>query len=462
MSVTPGGMGSGAPTPARQATMREFFAVFFRRRGIILGLFLVVTATVLVIALTTPALFVSSGKVLITRGERESELNGRVQVLNEWEPELASEVAKVHSSPVIQRARSLLAARFPRTGIAPDTLNPKSVDVEVMGKSNVLEIGYADLSPRVAHEVCDAVITAYVQVRQERSESAADSSFGAAMRRIDAQIESRLGERERLAGELGVLEPVEQSRQWASQLSALEIRRDETAAELADAETAQHAMEEMQKLKDIDLPTITSSLYTDEAALVSLKQKITDQETRIATLRERYQDDSPEVQNALSTLETLQALLHKEVDGRLALTRTRVSMLQARLVVHDRDIASLRERLERLPASEKRMSDLDNEVADLRLSYKGYSEARDQARITASTSELVMVSLLNPAGPAERQNTRDLVRLGLAPAFSLVVGIGLAFFVDGLDVTVRTPTQAEEFLDLPVLATLSERKSRRG
>jgi len=462
MTTPPNGFSPATPSPARQATMREFFAVFFRRRWIIIGLFLIVTATVLVIALSTPALFVSSGKVLITRGERESALNGRVQVLNEWEPELASEVAKVHSAPVLQRVRALLRARALRAGGKPRILDPKMLDVEVMGKSNVLAIGYSDLDGRVAQDVCDAVITSYVQYRQERPESAADSAFANQLAHTSTEIQKRLDERARLAATIGVLDPQDQSRVWTSQLSALEVRRDEVVADLADLQSAQRAMEEMQKHPDVDLPTLTNFVYTNENALVQLKEEVTKQQSKIATLRERYQDDSPEVQNALTTLETLRALLRKEVESRMLLTQARIAYLQARLAVHDRDIDDLHRRLVELPASEKRINDLDDEIKQLRTSYQGYMEARDQARITASTSDLVMVTLLNPAGVAVRQNTRDVVRLGLAPAFSLVVGVGLAFFVDGLDVTVRTPNQAEEYLELPVLATLSERRSRRG
>jgi capsular polysaccharide biosynthesis protein len=48
----------------------------------------------------------------------------------------------------------------------------------------------------------------------------------------------------------------------------------------------------------------------------------------------------------------------------------------------------------------------------------------------------------------------------MAPVFSIVVGIGLAFFVDGLDLTVRTARHAEEVADLPVLATLTDRRRR--
>jgi len=69
--------------------------------------------------------------------------------------------------------------------------------------------------------------------------------------------------------------------------------------------------------------------------------------------------------------------------------------------------------------------------------------------------------VLEPAGKAAPMNQRDYVRLALAPAFSLVVGIGLAFFVDGLDTRVRTAADAETVLDLPVLATLRERRRRK-
>jgi len=72
----------------------------------------------------------------------------------------------------------------------------------------------------------------------------------------------------------------------------------------------------------------------------------------------------------------------------------------------------------------------------------------------------VNVVVLSPASVATATNPLDMVRLGLAPAFSLLVGIAIAFFIDGLDLTVRTANQAEEYLDLPVLASMGERRRR--
>jgi capsular polysaccharide biosynthesis protein len=106
------------------------------------------------------------------------------------------------------------------------------------------------------------------------------------------------------------------------------------------------------------------------------------------------------------------------------------------------------------------MDEIDNDVTSLRARLKDLTDSRDQALITANTSQDVNVVLLAPAGVATPSNQLDIVRLLLAPAFSLLVGIAIAFFIDGLDLTVRTANQAEEYLDLPVLASLSERRRR--
>ena len=57
MNPTPTPITSGS---GRQATAREFVAVVFRRKWIVLGLFIVTTVTVVTVALTTPTTYISS------------------------------------------------------------------------------------------------------------------------------------------------------------------------------------------------------------------------------------------------------------------------------------------------------------------------------------------------------------------------------------------------------------------
>ena len=204
------------------------------------------------------------------------------------------------------------------------------------------------------------------------------------------------------------------------------------------------------------------NMYTDEQALISLKQRVVEQQARIALLTETLRDDAQEVVAARQTLETLQGLLRKEVEQRVRLASSRAQSLQAKVAVLDEEIANVHEQLDAAPQSLKKTDEMDADLVSLRARLRDLTEKQDEALVTEHTMSDVNVVVLAPAGPAIATNPLDFVRLALAPAFSLLVGVAIAFFIDGLDLTVRTANQAEEYLDLPVLASLSERRRRNG
>ena len=452
---------SSAPNIVRQATAREFLAVLFRRKWIILGLFLVTTATVLTVSLSTPTYYQSSGRILVKRGERQSILRPDRQILSDWEQELGSEMQIMKSAQVVARARDLVDAEAKRLQ-QPMVLNPGSIDVEVMGKSNVIAVGYRDLDPSVAQVACRSVIDAYMEYRRSRMTLDHPRQFlEQEIAQLEVQIKQRLEERRAFAEQIGIAAPASQNQSWMAQSAGLELTRSEISSDLAAARSVEETMRRLQSDPDIDLPTFGGATdFTNEQALVSLKQKVLEQQTKIALLSETLRDDAPEVLGAKQTLEALQALLRKEVDQRVRLAGSRAQQLQSRLDVIDREIAKIRQEMLTAPQSLKKMDELESELTALRLRLREVTTARDQALITANTMPDVNVIVLAPAGVAIPTNQLDLVRLALAPAFSLLVGIAIAFFVDGLDLTVRTANQAEEYLDLPVLASLSERRRR--
>ena len=178
-----------------QATSRELFTVIFRRKWLILGLFLVVTATVVGLAFTTPVSYSSSGRVLVMRGERLSALSPGRQLYNDWEEDLGSEVEVARSYPVIQRARELLAEDVKKTG-KQAKLDARTIDIEVMGKSNVLGIGYSDLDADKAQMVCNALITAYVEYRAGQAHlGKPEAFFETELQQIKSDIELKSNER---------------------------------------------------------------------------------------------------------------------------------------------------------------------------------------------------------------------------------------------------------------------------
>src|SRR4249920_3501098 len=158
---------TSAPRVARQATAREFMAIMFRRKWIILGLFLITTATVVTVAFTTPTTYQSSGRILVKRGERQSALRADRQVFDDWEQDLGSEMQVMKSQPVVERARDLVAEQAKREHSAIQ-FNSKKIDVEVVGKSNVIALGYTDLDPSTAQIACRSLMQAYVEYHRDR------------------------------------------------------------------------------------------------------------------------------------------------------------------------------------------------------------------------------------------------------------------------------------------------------
>jgi len=457
--MTPDLFPASAPGPGpQQATAREFLAVVFRRRLVILGLFAVTTATVLFIAFSTPLEYASSGRLLMRRGEKESVFDASRQVVGGWEEELSSELQVIRSGTVLDRAREILAGPDSTRAPAPE-ISPRKVDAEVMGKSNVIAIGYSDRDPIVARRVCDAVIRAYIEFRS-RNMSLSDPHqfFDSELAKVKGELDAKVEARLKYADGAGVSDLAEERRHLLGRLSLLSDRHDETAGELAEARTARERMADL-KNKDVDLPTF-SSMFTNENALVVIKSKLIDAQVRVAQLRERYRDDSPDIVGARATVDTLRAMLDREVSARLAMTESRIQILEARQNVNEAEQADLKARLDPMADKESQLGTLDRDISLLKTRYEELMRRSDQARITEKTSVSLNFVLLSPASPAVPQNSRDYARLALAPAFSLVVGLGLAFFFDGIDVTVHSAGQAEEATELPVLAAIRERRRK--
>jgi uncharacterized protein involved in exopolysaccharide biosynthesis len=161
-------------------------------------------------------------------------------------------------------------------------------------------------------------------------------------------------------------------------------------------------------------------------------------------------------------IEGLERLLAAEVKDYIRLTEMKLAALRAKLAEADAEVDQLSGRLEAMPYQESRIADLDRRILTLGTKYEDLVRDRSRAKVTQATSSKQTVYVLSPASPPYPKNTKDYVRVALAPIFSLIVGLGLAFFVDSLDTTIKNPREAEAAFELPVLATLNEQKKRKA
>ena len=449
-----------APLAPQRATAREFFAVAFRRRWIILGLFAATTVTIAVIAFSTPATYISVGQVLLRRGEQMSMLSPERRIVNDWEIELGSEIQTVMSWPVEQRAQKILAAEAKDASAVPE-IQHGAVQAEVTGKSNVISIGYVDRDADVARRVCDALIRAYVDYRRSEQLRYPQRFFDAEINQATAELQRWTEMRRQFANENKLVSLDQQRQSMLFQRAGLQQSRTAAATELAAAEAQERILGELRAHPDADLPSIGQPTM-NENVIAEMRTRVVAQQSVIAQLRERYRDDAPEVVNASVTLDTLKAILQRSLNSHVVAVQSQVAIARAKLKAIDDGIGSVDAQLKAVPDQEAQITEMDRQVESWKARLNDLLRSSDDARVQQNSVPAVTVYVLEPAGDARPNNARDYVRLGLAPAFSLVVGIGLAFFIDGVDLTVHTSSHAEEEVHLPVLAAITERRRRGG
>jgi capsular polysaccharide biosynthesis protein len=115
-----------------------------------------------------------------------------------------------------------------------------------------------------------------------------------------------------------------------------------------------------------------------------------------------------------------------------------------------------------VPDHERHLAEIDQMISSLSEKYKMLLGRQSEAEIARAGYPEWDVSILADAGAPYKKKTRDFVRLALGPILSIVIGLGLAFFLESMDHSVKSRAEAEEYLDTPVLATISEQGERRA
>ena len=444
-----------------QGGARDFLAVLFRRRWIIGTVFAVTTLTVVAINLTRPLFWESTGKVILKRGEKETLLQGGVRTLT-WEEELASEVETVKSDAVLTRAQALLDEARAKEGRKALRIDGRHVDAKVVEKSNVLAMSYESLDREAAQEVTGAIIQAYMNYRRAAYTLAYPKEFfDTELARVGKELDEWTQRREAYMRATQTADLDVQGQQDADFVRNQSLELAKVDQDLAQKRAAISSMQAMTVSSNGgDVPFLTEGTGADNV-IVQLKTRLSDAKTKLHAMESIYVPTSNELTQQRAEVENLTRAVTAEVGSRIRAQQAEVSNLEARRAEIKRAMGEGQSRLATYPERQARLLEYTTRIEALQRQYEDVSRSAGVAKIQKATSPDWTVALLTPPSNPYPKNQRDYVRLALAPIFSLIVGLGLAFFIDGLDATLKNPREAEAALELPVLATLNEQKKRR-
>jgi uncharacterized protein involved in exopolysaccharide biosynthesis len=446
--------------PERETTLRDFVAVVFRRKGILLAVLFAALFGLVWINARTPTTFLSTARLLVNRGEPESVYNSRYKLLS-WEEDVASEIEVLRSTILGERAQKILKdSRAVDSRGEPVAFRAGQVATTTSGKASVLVVSYTGYDPVESQEALRALTRAYIDWRsternlpivdgffQEELESLRDRLSEWEQRRADFMTEEGIvyipGERESI---------LRQRENAADQLTTSRMRVADFSARL---EVVRNIQQERVLNAEIEISGLDDAEFADDVLLVNLRRELSTRRTEYFAKLSRYTEEHPDVRAAKEVVERLQAQFDSEMANYVRVLEARIEISQARVRSLEATMRALDEESLGLPDKEARLAQYDRIIDALKKDYSTMVDRQITAKVETTGKPEWRVILLQPATEAIRERTRDYVRFTLIPLFSLLIGLALAFVIDGLDHSLKDAAEAEHHLGVPVLGSLS-------
>jgi uncharacterized protein involved in exopolysaccharide biosynthesis len=487
----------------RTPTLRDFLAVIFRHRGLIIASFLAIFLGIILGTWMLPKQYEAGMKILVKRERVDPvvspESNAQLIMQDVSLEDINSEVELLKSRDLLENVvrscgldriaeesfmdRLLRSRAFDDTKPAADDMSiPRAVralesaiEVEPIAKSKMIEVRYEAPDPKLAAQVLQTLAALYLDkhLAVHRPPGALDF--------FEQQTEQY---HQGLAAAEGQLADFGRNKGVVS----IEIEKDIALRKLSDfesqlreARTAEAAV--VQRIGSLEAQAavtparITTQVKTsdDPLLLQQLKTTLLGLELRRTELLAKFepgyrsvQEVDAQIAQARETLARAEKSELRDVtsdldktrqwlDEELARSRAEQATLRARTAEIARSVASYQERAQRISRMETAHKDLNRAAKTAEDNYLLYLRKQEEARISDALDRkrIVNVAIAEAATvPAIPSGPRWLLSLALGLALAFLSSLGLAFVADYLDPSFRTPDEVESYLGIPVIASL--------
>jgi uncharacterized protein involved in exopolysaccharide biosynthesis len=445
----------------QEATVRDLLNVVFRWKYLILAIFGFTTFFIVFMKLSKPLTYVASSRILVERGERPNLYTPNPRYLG-WAEEMSSQLEVILSEAVFGEARIIFADSLEANGLhGTRFFNAGAVRADVVGESNVIVIGYSGLDPIECEFGCAAVTNAYISYYEKRAAPPAVTDF------FESEIDEALTEltewrrrkSEFLQGEeyLGV---EEQGKHLMYQLSRLEVVLADAKSDVSAQRIRVRKLEGLTVLSPEELEhqlstasaegPVQSRILTD--IRFALQNAMVDREELLTMYTEKH----PSVAAIDGQLADLRNQLKKEIANAYEAAKSRLEALIAKQRSLESDIARVETQIIVVPEKQKELARIESKITAFEEKYLLLLEKQNEAEIAVVSSNEFEVTVLTPPGKAWPRRSGDVVRLAVGPFLSIIVALGLAFFFESMDHSLKNPAEVEQYVGSKVLATVTE------
>lgn len=450
----------------------DYWRIIRIRKTVILAVFLLVVITATVGALMYPEAFASTARIVVEQEHPDVQGVDNGPMLSGYDPYfLLTEFQAIQSDAVLSRVVEAMnlkekwGKKFnggqPLSQSDVETMIKSRIDLNPVRNTKFIEIkAYSDSADEAAN-LANQIANSYRQYRNDEFDELKNHGLKSLRQQLadqDSKVADAQATVDRLRKELDINDAMANASNPTSLMTADRLK------ELASLRVQKEADYNQQKtlldgLKNMDHEQLKKALpiAVSDAQLNTLLGELDLAEQNLIRLKIDFAPDNPRYQSAKELVDDLNRKVDDRVVGILAGLDTKVAAAKSFVDTISTDIKnaeqkdietasksapyfSAKEKLE----EEKRL----RQVLAMRISQEEVDKNLPKAR---------MVKIMDSATPDFKpvKPNKPLI-IGLGVVFGLVVGIGLAFFIEYLDTSVKTIDDVERALQAPVLGVIPQ------
>ncbi len=466
-----------APTQETKLHFLDYWRIIRLRKTVILAVFLLVVITATLVTFILPESFSSSTRIKIERDQTDiSGFTDGGRMAAGYDPYfIQTEFELIQSEVILGNVIETLKLNQEwgrKYGDGNPLKTPETMailksrmDLRPVRNTSLVEIKVYSEKPDEAAKLANAIADAYQAHRKKQREDLTRGGIRALEERFaeqNARVSDAQTNVDYLRTKLGISDMAASGDgpsplMTAETLRRVEALRIEGKTQLVVQQTLLERLKELLKERGPEglaqaIPTAAS-----DALLSSLLEQVNLADQRLVSVEKEFGPQHSEVIKLKSQTEDLHQKITNRVDGILL-------GLQAKLTATEKMLEELQKEVEKAKSADIETAATDRPYFEAKRRLEELQRFRQildmkiaSEKIDVDLPKSTMVEIVDKAIPGARPvRPNKPLNIALGIIIGLVVGVGLAFFIEYLDTSVKTIDDVERSLQCPVLGVIPQ------
>jgi capsular exopolysaccharide synthesis family protein len=452
----------------------DYWRIIRIRKTVILAVFLLVVLTTTIITFLLKPTYASSVRIAIEKdssditplmGYQVSQQHDPYWVLTEYEKIQSKKVLHpvIHSLGLNRKWMERFNLDAPLTTNETFQVLKKSIDVDQYRNTSLIEIKAYSQDKEEAAQIAQEIAEQYKAVREQNLATMATSGIDVLKEELRLQkiaVSKKQEELDKIRAELNISDIYSAEGSPIGMTTEPQVvMRLEQERTVAEAKWIRYRTL-FDELKVLTFDELKNTILTAMPGNLRLTHLLNEYDTALQTesrLKELHGPEHPQMKSIRSLLVTLNQQLTEELTGVLR-------GLQSQVNAAKNELNQIKEAVE-----EAKKTD-----AEETKKYRPYFTAKRELEGLSKISDMIQIRILQETVDAQLPNDSiveiydhaepndDPVRpkvflnIALGVVVGLIVGVGLAFFIEYLDTSVKTIDDVEQALQAPVLGVIPQ------